>query len=418
MINSIILVPLSISYIGSENYGVWLTLYSMLSWFGLLDIGLGNGLRNKFAECKASGDLVSIKMYVSTTYFLLGTILFIVACLFIFLNNIIDWQSLLNIRSIDAQTLSKTVVVIFIFFCAQLLVKLISTILIADQKSFMAAAINTISSILTLITVYVLKKTTISSIYYMALMVGMINFIVPLVLSFYYFRTTYKYCTPSFSSINIKQSKGLLTIGMFFFLFQSSALIVVATDNIIISQLFGPNQVTPYNIAIKYFAPMIVFFTILSTPLWSAYTDAYEKKDFNWIKSITQKMIRIWMVLVLVMVPVIIISPYVFQIWVGKDIYIPMWLTFWVGVYTLISLLNQIFSNFINGVSKVRLGFYLTLFTGIINIPLCIFLADYCGLGTIGIIIASSLSLLPDVVLLPIQYHKIVNQTAKGIWNR
>ena len=88
------------------------------------------------------------------------------------------------------------------------------------------------------------------------------------------------------------------------------------------------------------------------------------------------------------------------------------------AVYILISSWNQIFGNFINGVSKLRVGFYLTIFIAIINIPLCFLFVGYFNWGLSGVIIASSVSLLPDVIFLPIQYYKIVNHKAKGIWNK
>ncbi|HAI41924.1 MAG TPA: hypothetical protein DCM40_29270, partial [Maribacter sp.] len=40
-------VPLVINFVNAERYGIWLTLSSVLTWFTLLDIGFGNGLRNK-----------------------------------------------------------------------------------------------------------------------------------------------------------------------------------------------------------------------------------------------------------------------------------------------------------------------------------------------------------------------------------
>jgi O-antigen/teichoic acid export membrane protein len=418
VLNSLLLVPLSISYLNPGNYGVWLTISSMLSMLGLLDIGLGNGLRNKFAEGKANNNTTEIKTYVSTAYVLLTVVMLLTVVVFFLINQYLDWQKILNASSIDSLTLRKTIVVVFVFFCAQMVVKLISSIFIADQKPFMAALINTTASVLTLASVYFLSETTSSSIYYMALMVGVINLIVPLAISIYYFSTIYKFCAPSLSAVNIKKSRGLLSIGLVFFLFQSTALIVVATDNIIISNLFGPEEVTPYNIAIKYFAPLTIVFTILSTPLWSAYTEAYEQKDFAWIRNITAKMMKIWMGLLALFVPMVLLSPFIYHIWVGESIQVPLWLTFWTGVYILISSWNQIFTNFINGVSKIRLGFYLTIFTGLVNIPLCFFLADYCKLGTTGIIIASSLSLLPDIIFLPLQYKKIITQTARGIWSK
>ena len=56
---SLILVPLTIHYVNPTKYGIWLTLSSMVSWFGFFDIGFGNGLRNKFAEAKAKGQHAS-----------------------------------------------------------------------------------------------------------------------------------------------------------------------------------------------------------------------------------------------------------------------------------------------------------------------------------------------------------------------
>ena len=51
-----IIVPLTLSYIGEVEYGIWLTIASIISWFSFFDIGLGNGLRNKLAEALAKDD--------------------------------------------------------------------------------------------------------------------------------------------------------------------------------------------------------------------------------------------------------------------------------------------------------------------------------------------------------------------------
>ena len=53
---SLIVVPLTINYINPSRYGIWLTLSSIVGWFSFFDIGLTQGLRNKFAEAKAKGE--------------------------------------------------------------------------------------------------------------------------------------------------------------------------------------------------------------------------------------------------------------------------------------------------------------------------------------------------------------------------
>ena len=47
---TLLMVPLTITCLGEYQNGVWLTVSSLLVWIDQMDIGLGNGLRNKLAE--------------------------------------------------------------------------------------------------------------------------------------------------------------------------------------------------------------------------------------------------------------------------------------------------------------------------------------------------------------------------------
>ena len=49
----LLLVPLTLEYVDSESYGIWLTLSSMVAWISFFDIGINNGLKNKLAESLA-----------------------------------------------------------------------------------------------------------------------------------------------------------------------------------------------------------------------------------------------------------------------------------------------------------------------------------------------------------------------------
>src|SRR4029079_7746068 len=46
---SLILVPLTIDYLNPSRYGIWLTLSSIVGWFVFFNVGLTQGLRNRFA---------------------------------------------------------------------------------------------------------------------------------------------------------------------------------------------------------------------------------------------------------------------------------------------------------------------------------------------------------------------------------
>ena len=71
---SLVLVPITINYINPTQYGIWLTLSSIVGWLAFFDIGFGNGLRNRFAEAIAKGEHELARIYLSTTYAILSII--------------------------------------------------------------------------------------------------------------------------------------------------------------------------------------------------------------------------------------------------------------------------------------------------------------------------------------------------------
>ena len=50
---SLVMVPMTLGYVNPVQYGIWITLSSIVGWLGYFDIGFGNGLRNRFAESVA-----------------------------------------------------------------------------------------------------------------------------------------------------------------------------------------------------------------------------------------------------------------------------------------------------------------------------------------------------------------------------
>ena len=88
------------------------------------------------------------------------------------------------------------------------------------------------------------------------------------------------------------------------------------------------------------------------------------------------------------------------------------------AIFVALMTFEMVFVSFINGVGKIKLQLYTIILMMIINIPLSILLAKNMGLGVSGVILATSISLLFTAVLRPVQYFKIINNRAVGIWNR
>ena len=67
-------------------------------------------------------------------------------------------------------------------------------------------------------------------------------------------------------------------------------IIIFTTDNLIISNLLGPKEVTNYDIILKLFQIITISSIILLDPFWALFTDAFQKKDFNWIQKTLKKL--------------------------------------------------------------------------------------------------------------------------------
>ena len=65
IVTQMMIVPLTINYVNPTQYGIWLTLSSIIAWISFFDLGFGNGMRNKVAEAKAKGNTELAKLFVS-----------------------------------------------------------------------------------------------------------------------------------------------------------------------------------------------------------------------------------------------------------------------------------------------------------------------------------------------------------------
>jgi len=413
---SFVLVPLTLGYLGAKDYGIWLTLSSVVAWFGFFDIGLGNGLRNKFAEALARGDKLLARSYVSTTYFGLSAIFGLVWIIFLIVSFFVNWNSVFNAGADHSSNLHVLVMFVFSLFLIRFVLKLLSVIITADQKPAISNTFDPISNVLSLVVIYVLTLTTKGSLMYLGLAVTASPVVVLLAASFIFFGRAYRDYRPSVAFVKLSQFRELTGLGFQFFLIQIAVLVIFSTDNMIITQVLGPEQVTPYNIAYKYFNAITMAFAIIMNPLWSAYTQAYTLNDTGWIRNITRKLTRFWLLIALAVVVMIVVSGKFYAVWVGKNIEIPFAITLFMGLFILISTWNNVYIYFINGTGKIRLQLYSSVISAALNIPVSVYFARDLHMGAAGVILATCVCLFPGTILAPVQYFKIINNSASGIW--
>jgi len=411
---SLILVPLTINYINPTQYGIWITLSSIVGWFAFFDIGFGNGLRNRFAEAIAKGEHEQARVYLSTTYAILSIIIAGLLILFFCVNPFLNWSVILNSPASMAGELSLLALLVFVFFCLQFVLQLITTIITANQQPAKASFFSFLGSLLSLTVIFILTKTTSGNLIYLGLSLGAVPVVVLAGSSLWFYNNEYKMYAPSVKFVKFSYARNLMSLGLKFFIIQIAAIIFYETSNIIIVQLFGPAEVTSYNIAFKYFSIIPMVMGIIMTPFWSAFTEAWVKKDTAWIKSTMSKLRILWLLLSIVTLVMLLFSNFIYELWVGKQIVVPLSVSVTIAAYVIINAWNGIYSHFLNGIGVIKIQLYFALAGSLVNIPLAIFLGR--TFGVYGVILSTTIISIMAAVISPIQYNKIINNKAAGIW--
>lgn len=414
IIISLLIVPLTLGYVSSDLYGIWLTLSSIIMWLNFFDIGFTLGLKNKLTEAIALGDMQRGKVLVSTTYFMMIAIFIPLCILLEMIIPHINWASFLNVTGNYNPDIIKTLHILAACLCAQMIVNVLTAVLAAYQKVALSSAFPVIGNFISLFIILLLTKYCPPSLSLLALAVSTIPIFVIIIASFILFSSSFKAVAPSWNFVKKKQIKDLFNLGSKFFLIQAQIVVLYQCTNILISNLSGPSDVTSYNIAYKYITISMMILIIIMAPLWPAFTEAYTKNDYSWMKNVYNKMCKLWGGLTVIVILMIIVSPIVYQLWIGEKAHVPLIMTVLIGIYTIVHSWDIIQVNMINGVGAIKLQTYMTLIGLIVHIPLSLFLGRY--VSCYGVIISMIVINMIYSTTFTIQIRKILNKTAKGLW--
>lgn len=418
MILTLISAPIMLHHVDRADYGVLLTLTSIVGWVGYMDVGLGNGLRNKLPEFLAKGDFHSAKKIVSSCYVTLTIYVALIIVIFLMVSPFVDWLGVLNSPTSDAGEIRGLTNVVFIAFCIQFLFGLINSILFAYQMPAFQSLFTFVGQFIALIAlviqVYVFDVTSV-------LQIGAVNSMIPPLVLFLgsigLFRTKLEEIAPSFKLFEFKSVGSILSLGLKFFVLQMITIVLFQANSIIIARVVSPEAVVEYNLAFKYVSLLTMIFTIVITPVWSATTDAYVRKDFAWINKTISLSRKVCIASIFIGVLMVLASKFVYGIWLGKGtIDINYSTTSLILLYISFEMLYKVYGTIINGTGKVFAQMVLTGVIAIIYIPLAILLGKLFGLS--GVLIANAIVFALNYLWSKVQCNKLISQTATGIWNK
>ena len=113
----------------------------------------------------------------------------------------------------------------------------------------------------------------------------------------------------------------------------------------------------------------------------------------------------------------LVMSQYIYKIWLGANtIVIPYTTTGLILLYTSFEMLYKIYGTIINGTGKVYAQMIITGIVALFYLPLAYFLG--CKFGLSGVLVANVLVFVINYIWSKVQCLMLINNTAKGIWNK
>lgn len=416
ILTSLLLVPLTIGYVSPELYGVWLTLSSILTWVGFMDIGFSQGLKNKLTEAIALEEWERGRSLVSTTYFMM---LIITVPLCVILEIIVphvNWVSLLNVNPIYLDEIIEAMYVCIVFVCLQMYVKVFNSVVAAFQKVALSESFGVIGNVISLFLIVILKRICPPSLVVLACTLAAMPILVTIIASVVFYSGKFRPIAPKINSIRLDYIKDLFGLGYKFFIINVQVLVLFQSTNVLISYVSSPLEVTNYNVAYRLLNCGMMLYTMITAPLWPAYTDAYTKGDYDWMKSMRKKMERILLLSMLACALITLLSPIIYRLWIGDQVSVPFLMTLLVAIYVSVYCWMNLNGTLVVGMGKIQVETIIVLVGMVLHIPAALFLGQY--IGAYGVIASLIIINLFYAVVMNHQVNILLNKTAKGIWNK
>lgn len=397
LVNAISL-PITVRYLGREQYGFWVTISTTIMMLAVLDLGIANTLTNSISRAYAERSVEMAKRYYATAFWATFTIAVLLGLLSTVIWPHIDWQKLFGLSDqAMGQQAGKCAAISFGYVLLTLPLGLANKVMGGYQRvpvANMFAMLNSVLGLGAIILVVRLHGTVVDlmAAFCAAMLTGTI------LLNLWMGLRHEPRIRPTPRRVHLGTVREIMSHGMLFFILQLAGLAIFNTDNLIIAHFLGAEQVTPYAVAMRLVGYATVLQSLLVPSLWPAFSEAYVSHDLAWIRTAFHRIMR---ATVLTVVPTALFlgfaGRWIIGVWVGKAA-VPGSLLLWGMCFWIVLLsitLNQ--GALLAATQHLKLQTIYSSFAAVLNLILSVVLVRH--LGAIGVLLATIISYLLFIVV-------------------
>jgi O-antigen/teichoic acid export membrane protein len=406
----LISVPLTLHYLGTERYGMWMTMSSAIALLSFADLGIGNGLLSSVASASGRGDRAAIVALVSSAYAVLAAIAASLAVAFALAYPFVDWAALFNVTSAEAKAEAGPATAALVA-CVLIAMPLgvVQRTQMGLQRGFMASLWQCFDSLVGLATVMVAIHFE-APLPYLVLGFAGAPQLANLLNSVVFFGWLQPDIAPRLGEASARLIRAIAGTGTLFLILQLVASLTYASDGLIIAQLMGADAVAGYAVPQKLFSVIGTVLAMAMAPLWPAYGEAIARGDQAWVMKTLRQSLFVSVSVATVLASILVIfGPQILHVWVGNAVSVPFSLLVGFGVWKVVEAIGLPLAMFLNGSRIIGFQILIALATGVAAFALKLILIPRFGLVSVQVATVTSFvfcSVIPIILF----WNKLISR--------
>jgi O-antigen/teichoic acid export membrane protein len=340
LLTPLVSIPLALGYLGTERFGLWMTITSVVGMMAFADLGLGDGLITMISRADGQGDRGLAARYVASGFFLLlglGSVLLLGV---VAVWGVVPWPSVFNVHSAEAaRDAGPAVLACVACFAVNLPLIVVQRVQAGYQEGFQSQLWLAAGNLLALIALITAIRWRLPLPLLVLIYSGMPGLAAAAnAVSFFGFQRPWLW--PRWTNVEAAMAVTLLKRGLLFLLISVFSLVGMASDEIIAARVLGPSAVTQLYVPNKMFAMVSSVALMVYLPLWGANAEALARGDVRWVKGTLLRLLG-WGALVLGSLALLLVlaGPRLLGWWVGSAVAVPFVLLLGLGLWSLVASL-------------------------------------------------------------------------------
>ena len=340
LLNQIILVPFYILFWGNDLYSDWIVISALTTIFSMSDVGLNNVIQNRFAVKYTEGNFKECESLITNNIILiLATLGITLFGIFLFVG-VWDITEVMNLHILTRDIANC----VFVLLVIKVFIGMLSSVQDAAYKSTHNASVATYMSQVGLLATAlitlgcILLKTHVVILCILITLPQLVLIVIKFIHSQKYF--AYKFSIKSFDYNLLKQ---IILPSLSFMSFPLGNTIVLQGFTLVVNNYFGANSVVLYNTTRTLCNFIKNFLGTLQTAVWPEYSIAYGKGDYNLMRHLHRKILKITIVVSLLMGGcMLVFGPIIYKLWTRDAVEFSYSL---MAVYTLVLFTESLWTS-------------------------------------------------------------------------